>query len=232
MANHNGRIALDIETISPNLGPNDRPDFEDPNDFEIFIIGLGYQSPDGDIADLSALFRTNPTPEAELGLIQEAINWIDAYEAEQLITYNGSTFDLTHLQGRPELIEGEGGSVTTLVQDTLTAFDHLDLKHAAWRQFGDYTTLEELCRYIGEPVEETKYADFEHGFELGEVLNHPITTDLTVESGHIPEIGERWLNAVSDFDGEGDTDETRKMLEHYALADIKPLFKLADAHPF
>lgn len=233
MAVQDGRIALDIETISPQLGPNDRPDFENPEHFELLIVALGYQPKGGEVEDLTALFRREPSPDAELELVSDVVEWIGNHPADELVTYNGTRFDLTHLEGRPRIIEGGTGPVTSMFQDIQDELDHLDLKPAAWRRFGDYTSLEKTCQHQGLPVEETRYADFSHGLDLNTVLNRRVSANSIVQSKDVPAIGESWLAAAAgEDDVDVDIDGSRQMLEHYALADIKPLFQLADSHPF
>lgn len=41
-----GRLALDIETISPNLSYSDYPDFENPNHFEFLATAMCYEPPE------------------------------------------------------------------------------------------------------------------------------------------------------------------------------------------
>lgn len=227
------KIALDIETISPQLGPHQKPNFENPEHFELLIVGLGYQSERGEIEELTALFRNDPTPDAELELVKDVVAWIQDHPADQVITYNGTRFDLTHLEGRPRIIEDGTGPVTTELLAMVDELDHLDLKPAAWRRYGDYTSLEKVCRSEGLTVEETRFGDFDHGMKLDAVLNRGVSDSSIVKSGDVPALGERWLAASAGENPEQlDIEGTRQMLEHYALADIKPLFRLADAHPF
>lgn len=41
-----GRLALDIETISPTLDDNEYPDLDNPDDFELLATALAYEPPD------------------------------------------------------------------------------------------------------------------------------------------------------------------------------------------
>lgn len=59
------RLALDIETISPHLSPDDDPDWEGPEDFQLAAIGFAYDGPEagGRLPRTQILIRRAPGPE-------------------------------------------------------------------------------------------------------------------------------------------------------------------------
>lgn len=51
---HEGRLAVDIETASPNGQPSD---FRNTDDFELVAVGLGHRAGDDATVDVEVLLR-------------------------------------------------------------------------------------------------------------------------------------------------------------------------------
>ncbi|MFC7047299.1 3'-5' exonuclease [Halobacteriaceae archaeon GCM10025711] len=232
-----GRVALDIETISPNVGKNERPDFGNPDDFELLAVGLAYDGPrNPTVGSKRVLLRDDPSPAAELDLLQRTVSALRTYNPETLITYSGEEFDLPILLGRPIRAADNpaGDAALGELETALNGVEHDDLKYEAWETYGDYLTLEELAIKEGLRPAETRFEDFDHGMDLPSVRPSN-STKPTVQSKDIPGIGEVWLHArspVHDNIGPCNVDATRDLIEHYTLGDIEHLFSLADARPF
>lgn len=116
------RFAFDIETVSPDLGPDEELDFEDSNQFELFISSVGYQPEPGSKIETELIYRDGLGPGSELDVIEETLDWIDERDGEKLLTFNGSGFDLIHLRGRAKLASEASGSrngVSDRVEDFL-----------------------------------------------------------------------------------------------------------------
>jgi len=64
-----GRLALDIETISPGFGPDDDVDTENPERYELAAIGFAYDGPESHLPETEILLRETPSLEAEFEFI-------------------------------------------------------------------------------------------------------------------------------------------------------------------
>jgi len=221
------RAAFDIETVSPSIPDDERPNFTDSRDFELTGAAIAYDYADGSCETIVE-WRNGWGARSELDLIEALSDCLAP--AETVITYNGERFDLAHLEGRARIAGAEvGGRAHEQVQAILDDIDHVDLKHEAWDAYGDYTSLEDTLRHVGiEPVETLPEA-FEHGVPS---TAWPKDPSEAVESKDLAVLGEIYLDAVDGTRDDIAVTELEEMLTHYARADVELLFELADARPF
>lgn len=234
-----GRFAIDIETVSPSLAPYERvPDFEDSRYFELLAVALGHETPAGE-REVAVLFRDGTTPASELDLVERVCRWLRARDGERYLTYRGEAFDVPHLLGRTEAAladcpgrEGEAvlADLRTLLTDDLA---HDDLGPPAAAAFGDYTSFEDACERAGVETEATRWAAYDHGTDLDDLRPPKHRGEVTVLNRDVPVLGGRYLALAEAGATETVTFRAlRDLLEHYARADVAPLFDLADARPF
>ncbi|WP_255151236.1 hypothetical protein [Halorarius halobius] len=224
------RLALDIETVSPDLGPDERPDFRDSDDFELLAVALGYERPEG--VESTVLFRDGTDAASELALLDRVLDWCDARPAKTLVTYNGEAFDLLHLRGRAERAAAAVGDdeVPDRVDAFLDGLAHDDLRDRAVDRWGGRPRFEDACDRVGVDVPETLWREYDHGRDPRAWRGATGTDDPTVQNSDVPGFGAAYL----DLAAVGATDtltfrELERMLTDYALADVEPLFELADA---
>ena len=193
-----GRLALDIETISPTLGPDEYPDFDDPADFELLATALAYEPPSSENEDTKevVLWREGTDATSEVSHLRSLVEVIQATVPSEIVTYNGDRFDLKILKGRAEIAASNIGATAVPVQmkRVLNQCNHLDLKYSAWETYGDYTSLEDVMANQGLPVRRTRLVDYNHGHNL----SYRSDDDPPyIFSGDIPEIGEDYLRTIS-----------------------------------
>lgn len=232
-----GRVALDIETVSPSLEPYERPPaFDDPQYYELFSVALAHETPDG-ARETAHLVRENSDPAAELGLVERVTAWLREREAETYVTYNGESFDVPILLGRAEAVAAAtptGPSTRADLTGLLTSeLGHDDPREEAWASFGEYIRLEEALEAVGIESEPTPWRDYDHNVDLDDVRPSKYRGIPHVINKDVPLLGERCLTLAD----AGATDtltyrELSEMLDHYALEDVAHLFDLADARPF
>lgn len=224
------RLAFDIETVSPTVPHDEMPDFDDPTDFELLAVGLGYQPTPGGGIERDVLFRDGWGEHAEAALLDDVAAWLDerATDDARLLTYNGDGFDIpiTHGRGRIASQETSDESALAAFRSVVDCLDHADIQPDAWKAFGTYTNLEEACQYCGWPPTETVLSEYNCGVAPREVGLQP---GEAVENGTIPRLGELYLNRC---DEGNDRDGLREVLYDYTVADIEPLFVLDDRRPF
>ena len=229
-----GRLALDIETISPGFSPDDDVDFENPEHFEVTVIGLCYEGPDagGRLPRQKILFRESPDKEAELDLLREFNSALWAYSPKKLVTYAGDFFDIPVLKARPELIAPNPGN--GLTGDLDAAFGNttsVDLGDYAAETYGYGTRLDGLLdQEDGVEVRHTMFSDFDHGLSLEEVRPSDASTDY-VDSSDLPGILDTWLHAKSESHdpiGPCNIDETKRMITDYVTGDIEHLLTIEE----
>jgi len=226
-----GRLALDIETISPDLSYSDYPDFEDPNDFEFLATALGYEPPgEDDIAD-TILWRDGLDTQSELDHARDVAEVILSLEPSDLVTYNGDRFDLWLLLARAKQGGEQIGDLDVFkhLQTAINSPNRIDLKPSAWEVYGEYTTLEDVIENQGLTVRRTLFDDYDHGHPLS---YRPPTKPPYIEGADVPEIGEAMLKTSAGQEESINVEEMREMLTDYALGDIEHLLALADRHPF
>ena len=236
MTHHRSRIAIDIETVSPDYEYWETPDFRDSNDFELLAVALAYQE-DRDIApESSVLLRDGWGPESEMGLIEEIVLQIEAMEADVFLSYNGEAFDYPHLRGRVRLVADELNSRPEIVERVdmaLRSGYSDDLKNDVWEAFGDYTTLEDACTLAGLSVEDPKWRNFAHGLNPDEFRTSRQNSSESLNGADIAQFGEYYLDwCDEECIAERRFGALEQMLRAYATSDVIPLFQLADARPF
>ena len=170
-----GRLALDIETISPTLGPDEYPNFDDPTDFELLATALAYESPNSEGGDTKevVLWREGTDATSEVAHLRDLVEVIQATVPSEIVTYNGDRFDFKILKGRAEIAASnvDATAVAVQMQRVLNQCNHLDLKYSAWEAYGDYTSLEEVLANENLPVRETRLMDYNHRYFTSEVMS-------------------------------------------------------------
>lgn len=209
------QVALDIETISPQVDSTRSVDFLNSRDFEVVAVGVGTRPEPGASVDVDVLWRNHIGPEGEYELLKEVIYWLVEHHFQELLTYNGVSFDVRHLLGRAQIVGEEVGdlSLQEAMHATLQRGRHRDLYHDIVREHGRMSledAVETLCD------------------------ERPLSVQWDgsrVENGDIPELAEQLLahrDGLSDIpdDCAAQLEDT---LNTYITADIRPLFDLRDA---
>jgi hypothetical protein len=233
-----GRLALDIETISPDVPIDERPDFGDSSQFELLCTALGYEPPDEGSHTEGVIFRESHTRSAEVDHLYRVAKQIIDLDPETIITFGGEEFDFNHLQGRASILSDtlDEPNLPSVIADALGRADHLDLQPSAWDAYGTYTSLEHTCHENGLKPRETRFDLYDHGHPLSHRDDPDNPVPGHVESGDVPEIGEallrHWGGERDGDAGRINPDEAASMLGDYARGDIAHLFALADRHPF
>ncbi|WP_380675532.1 3'-5' exonuclease [Salinigranum sp. GCM10025319] len=230
------RVAIDIETVSPDLEYWERPNFRDSKDFELLAVALAWRQNPGPDIQTRVLFRDGWGSDSELALIENTVTWLEAAEAEIYITYNGETFDFRHLRGRCHIAAeeaGTGGALRERVEASLSAAESVDLKHDAWAAFGDYTALGTACARVGVAQETPHWQDYPHGLDPDETRVECDKGTPTLLSSDVAQFGERYLDWCDRENANGERlTALKELLQTYARADVVPLFELADARPY
>lgn len=227
-----GRLALDIETISPSLSYSDYPDFDNPNHFEFLATAMCYEPPEQENGVAEAiLWRDGLDTQSELNHARDVAGIIASLEPSDLVTYNGDRFDLWLLLTRAKQGGKQVGDLDVFkrLQAALDSPNRIDLKHSAWEVYGEYTTLEDTIENQDLSVRRTLFDDYDHGHSLS---YRPATEPPYIEGTDVPEIGEALLKTSAGQEESVNVEETRAMLTDYALGDIEHLLDLADRHPF
>lgn len=232
------RLALDIETISPSLTPDDDPDFENPDDFQIAAIGLAYEGPEAGsrLPRTQIIFRRAPGLDSELDLLRRINSELWSYSPEEIVTFAGGFFDIPMLKKRPHYAksgpEGDGlsGDISSIIQSAKS----IDLGDYAAEAYGYGTTLDDLITHQNHDLRRTYFDDYDHGLDLDEIRPSDAEKDY-VESSDIPGILETWLNTRSTSDKQHEKcniEETEDLLTDYISGDIEFLLKISDNIPF
>lgn len=236
------RTAFDIETVSPDVGPEEYPSFDDPTDFQLQSCGVAIEE-DGEVVSRSHVTRDGWGAKAELEVIDELVDLLVGAHPDTTFTYNGERFDCWLLRERARIRGQETGDMSTFerVQAIEERVNHEDLKHDVWNRWGNYTTLEEAMMNAGlfDSQEEwqasqTLLSDFEHGFDYQSWSWKDSHADdvHVLESTDVAFLGEHYLDGIDeDRDDEGFI-QLEEMLDHYVRNDVDHLFRLADARPF
>lgn len=229
------RTAFDIETINAEIPDNEEFDLKNSEHVELFCICAAYQPEPAKPVDYEVFFREVPSPEAELDVIEETVQWLESKPGHTLLTYNGDTFDIPHLEGRAriaaEAIDGRF-DVLERVESFLESTDSVDLYPRVTAALGEKVQFEEACERFEIEVPETPLDEYEMGVD-------PIPQRPTYEGIEpvfkgcdVPVIGERYLNlAKVDATDTAAFREMHAALEQYATTDVTPLFELADRVP-
>lgn len=232
------RLALDIETVSPHLSPDDDPDWEDPEDFQLAAIGFAYDGPEagGRLPRTQILVRRAPGLASELDLLRRINAELWAYHPDEIITYAGDFFDLPLLKNRPiYAADGpDGDGLAGDIQTVIGGAESVDLADSAAEEYGYGTRLDDLIQYQDLELRRTYFDDYAHQLELNNIRPTDAATDY-VDSADVPGIMETWLHARSyshDDIGPCHLKNTEEMIQDYILGDIEHLLTLADRRPF
>lgn len=230
------RLAIDIETVSPNHEYWEKPNFRDPRDFELLAVALAYQqSPDSEV-QTQVFLRDGWGPDSELALIYDSVAQLEAMEAKAYLTYNGEDFDFPQLRGRARLAAeeaGTDGALTERIDRALLVGESDDLKHDAWKAFGKYTTLRDVCAHMRVPQETQTWREYDHGLDADDYRVDRDKGNPLLTGADVAQFGEHYLDWC---DGDGGDEkrhsELEELLRVYAVSDVVPLFELADSRPF
>lgn len=232
----NHRVAIDIETVSPNHKYWEKPDFRDPNDFELLAVALAYQQSPGSDIQTQVFMRDGWGPDSELALIYDTVTQLEAAEAETYLTYNGEAFDFPHLRGRARIAAedaGTDGALAERIDRILSAGTSDDLKHDAWRAFGKYTTLEDTCAHMRVSQETPDWQEYAHGLNADDFRVDRDKGNKLLTGADVAQFGEHYLDwCDGDSADEKRRSELEELLRVYAVSDVVPLFELADCRPF
>jgi len=211
-------LAVDIETTSLKQNPN----FRDTNDWKLVAVGMGHRGKSGEI-ETEVMFKRYGK-----GMDFLLVNGVGEWMCERgglskpTLTYNGTRYDEIHLKNWDTL----SNNMEKVFQQ------HIDLCKMV------DGSLEEACRSMGIEVEETYYDDYSLPNEV--YRRKPSDRDYVTGKDVGEFLGEIYLDAVehiyeNDLVDEGPPEdftdeymELHRMLEHYAEADIRPLFELHD----
>ncbi|MFC4359385.1 hypothetical protein ACFO0N_15690 [Halobium salinum] len=228
-----GTLAVDIETVSPGREPRGEQ-FRDSTFFELLAVGLGHRPAPGEPVETTVRFREDDTPESELALLDAVCDWAEKRDPDSLLTYNGTGFDFLHLPGRADLAGeevGDAGPGDRL--DALLALPHDDLMDDVREAWGHRLKLGDACAELGIDCPETLWADYETGLDPETWRFGRARGAAFVTNSDVPQVGERYL-ALASVDARETLTfrELHGLLEHYTVADIEPLYELADRRPF
>jgi hypothetical protein len=230
------RLAIDIETVSPNHEYWEKPDFRDPHDFELLAVALAFQRNPGYEIEIQLFLRDGWGPDSELALIYDTVTQLEEAEAETYLTYNGEEFDFPQLRGRARLAAEEAGTDGALAERidcALSAGASDDLKHDAWKAFGKYTALEDACAHMRVPQETPNWEDYAHGLNADDYRVDRDKGNPLLTGADVAQFGEHYLDW---YDGDGGDEKRRSELQEllrvYTVSDVIPLFELADNRPF
>lgn len=229
--------ALNIETISPTKFPSEPDHFLESEYFEIFTISVAEKKDEN--INKKVFFRKSLSPEDEWNLIKQSIEWLsdrmmNNSDSDIIYTYNGDAFDFVHLRGRSKLLENqlEKQGLVGDVRNVLSLTRHIDLHNEAWKKYGDYTTLHDVCEKLNIDVEHVFIDDFKHGMDKT-AWRDPSDVDCKkVLNEDIPIMGEQYLsykqkenksNTEQEY-----TNELYNLLYTYSLSDVESLFKMSE----
>lgn len=232
-----GQLAFDIETVNADRPAGVEFDFQNPEHLEMFCICVAHRPEPGAEIDHEVIFREATGPDAELDVIEAAVEWMEAKPSETVLTFNGDSFDFVHLEGRTriatEALDGRYELVDR-VNDFIDTVESDDIRPEACEYCNDkYTSFEQACGEVGVDAPETPLDDYN-------LIVDPIPERPSYRSSKpilmgcdVPVIGEAYLNLCD----QGETDitpfkEMHSALKHYAETDVRPLFELADSRPF
>ena len=233
------RLALDIETISPHLAPEDDPDYDNPEEFEVAAIGFAYDGHEaGDrLPRREVLFRSDPDARSELNFLSRIAHRIITYDPNEIVTYAGEFFDLPILKQRPVLVNdtAAGHAVSNSFEIMTDTAESVDLSDPAAETYGFGTSLEDIIKEQNElGVRKTHFTDYDHELDLDAVRPYDSETEH-MASADVFSILEVWLYARSeahDDIGPCNVDVVEEMLTDYIIGDIEHLLTLADRLPF
>jgi len=234
------RAAFDIETVSPMVPDDERPEFGNPHHFELQSAGIAIEE-DGEVETVRHLTRDGWGAEHELALIEDIMDTLETVSPDVTYTFNGEDFDLFLLSERARISANSADAQNPYARrdDFESVVGHEDLQPDAWAAFGNYTTLEEALIGAGvfddeDDLPTTHITDFDHGIDhTAWSWKNPASDDINVlESGDVAVIGEHYLDGLEDGRDDEQFQQLQEMLDHYVRNDVAHLFDLADARPY
>ncbi|MFK5604360.1 3'-5' exonuclease family protein [Haloferax volcanii] len=232
---HEGRLAVDIETASPNGQPSD---FRNTDDFELVAVGLGHRAGDDATVDVEVLLRDGDwSLDHTADLLRRVVEWCEARGAggEGVVTYNGEYFDEHHLRAWADRVADAGVWADAPRRIDALFADHVDLGTLAAEAYPeavrpnrDIPALWKACKEAGVDQPTVWYDDYDlpAGYlgRLGVEADH-------VKGAHVGEaLGEAYVEGVvAELDHTRTHAELTRLLVDYAAGDIEPLFSLHDA---
>ena len=229
------RLAFDIETVNAEISDDDEFDVKNSEHVEMFCICAAYQPEPARPVEYEVFFREDPSPEAELDVIDETVEWLESKPGHTLLTYNGDSFDIPHLEGRARIAAETIDSrfdVLERVESFLEGTDSVDLYPRATEALGEKVQFEEACARFEIEVPETPLDDYEMGIDP--IPHRPTYKSIepVFKGCDVPVVGEKYLQLAAVGATETHTfQEMHAALEHYATTDVTPLFELADRVP-
>jgi hypothetical protein len=223
------RLALDIETASPNGPPSD---FQNTADFELVAVGLGSRV--GDETEIEVLLRDgNWDVEHTDDLLRDVVEWCER-RGGPVVTYNGTFFDEHHLRAWATNVADAG--LWPDASDRVDALfsDHIDLGTLAAdaypnavRPNREIPALWRACKEAGIDQPTVWYDDYD--FPDG-YLDHLGIDGSHVKGTHVGEaLGAAYVDGVvAELDHTRTHTELTRLLVDYAAGDIEPLFSLHD----
>lgn len=233
------RAAFDIETVSPMVPNDERPEFGNPHHFELQSAGIAIEE-DGEVEDVHHLTRDGWGDAAELVLIEEIMDVLEGVNPDVTYTYNGTEFDFFLMTERSRICSSDNYTrAIQRMQDFESVVGHEDLKEDAWAAFGNYTSLEEalLAADVFDDEDElpqTLLTEFDHGIDhTSWSWKDPFSDDVDVlGSTDVAVVGEHYLDGLEDGRDDQEFHALQEMLDHYVRNDVEHLFDLADARPY
>ncbi len=248
-----GTLAFDIETIDAALPDGVDRDLTNSAHVELFCVCVGHRPAPGEPVDHEVFFRDGTEPAAELDVISRTVEWLERRGGDELLSYNGRSFDCPHLRERAQIaaeacedkpsqtgydVSEAGYDVADRVESLFRATEHVDLLervHEPFRTVHGYRPpFERACEALEVPVERTPLTEYDFG-DVDLAANRS-TVDATkpyLLGADVPTLGPRYLELADA--GATDTKTFREleaMFAHYARTDVEPLFSLADRRPF
>jgi hypothetical protein len=211
------RVALDIETIT--TVPESEFDLQP--------------------ARSDVLLREGSSPEAELDLVTDLVRWLNRQGGDVLLTYNGE-WDIGHLKARAERAASAAGIADgrpELIAQVLDEQAHTDLSAGTLRALGG-GSLEKTMAHVGCDVRPTRWDVYAHDLDPREwrgaqraARENPPSDDLDdvrVFNSDVPHFGAAYLEGLEEAPDSARTAALEELLVRYTLADIDPLFEIAE----
>lgn len=208
-------IAVNIETIHPGIG-KDRLAFHNSAHFELLCAGIGYRSSPETNPEIEVLWRDGPSHAEEFQALTNISNLLNDREFETLLTFNGTQFDVRHLQGRANLVADLTGDqeLPGAMHRALETETHRDLRQDIILEDGNQMWLDKAVEtYTDEQL-------LSLSWEEGEL-----------DSRRLPELGEEYLRYRAGLNNMAESRGTKlkDLLETYVISRTEPLFELRDA---
>lgn len=209
------QLAIDVETISPEIDEREVVDTLASREIELLCIGVGHRaSPDSEI-ETRVLWRQGVDVGDEYQLLAELAERLHDRYFDEILTYNTGDFAERHLKGRSTIVGDEVGDLSLP-----------DIVHRGWERAVHRNLMYAIVRNHGHRME-IKAAVEEH------TSDHPPTVSWKGEpltSDDIPQLGERWLRHCSGLMDLGDpAPRLKDAIQRHVEADLELHFRLADS---